>query len=109
MEKSKTKKMKEQIENLIANLKSDPDFDTVTVREGTLEDWEYYSSIYGYCKGKYFRIEISKLKQYPESHSIEVVDCKPEINEKLRQFKIITDEEKREIYLKYRNHDNTTT
>lgn len=83
--------MKVKVLELIEALKNDPDFDYIDVYESKLEDWEYFFSIRGTVGNKYFHFEISKLKKYPDSHGVIVAsltDCKEEIEEKLKQFKI---------------------
>lgn len=82
--------MKKQTLQLIENLKSDIDFNNISVRtsEGTF--WEYYFDITGFHKEKFFQLTICKLKNYSQYTitTSSVTDCRIEINKKLKQFKI---------------------
>lgn len=81
--------MKENILNLIAGLKSDPQFNTISVHEGSPEVWEYYFLISGFYGNQYFSVEFMKSRALPEKTTVaSVTDCFQEINEKLKQFKI---------------------
>ena len=83
--------MKEKVQQLIEALKNDPEFNFVDVYESEMEEWEYFFSVRGFHGTKFFHLEISKIKKYPESHRLQVsslTDCPKEINKKLKQFKI---------------------
>lgn len=82
--------MKEQIEKLIENLKNDPDFSTVTIFNSEDEHWEYFYIIRGYNKGRYFWLGISNPADGDHLNVMisDNTDCKPEIQKKLKQFKI---------------------
>lgn len=83
---------RDKVLQLIENLKNDPEYNTVDIYESAMPEWEYYYAIRGFYKEKYFHIEVTKIKQYPDSHNLYVAnttDCKEEINEKLKQFKLL--------------------
>lgn len=82
--------MKKQTLQLIENLKSDIDFNNISVRTSKDTVWEYYFDIIGFYKEKFFELTICKLKNYSENTitTSTVTDCRTEINKKLKQFKI---------------------
>lgn len=83
--------MKERVLELIEALKNDTEFNNIDIYEGQANYWEYYFIIRGFCGNRYFYVEISKMKNYPESHKLDISnfsDCKKEIGKKLKEFKI---------------------
>lgn len=83
---------KDKVLQLIENLKNDPEYNTVDVYESEMPEWEYFFRLRGFLGARYFHVEISKMKEYPDSHNIYIansIDCKEEINEKLKQFKLL--------------------
>lgn len=83
--------MKEKVNELVEALKKDPEFNFVDVYESNYEEWEYFFRLRGFHGNKFFHLEISRLKNYPDSHRLQLsslTDCPKEINKKLNEFKI---------------------
>lgn len=82
----------DKVLQLIENLVFDTDYNTIDVYESAMPEWEYFFRIRGFLGTKYFHVEVTKMKEYPESHNLyvaNITDCKEEINEKLKQFKLL--------------------
>lgn len=83
--------MKEKVNELVEALKNDPEFNNVELYESSMGYWEYFFILRGFHRDKFFYLDISKMKEYPNSHRLQIsslTDCPKEINKKLRKFKI---------------------
>lgn len=81
----------DKVLDFVNHIKNNPVFNNIRVHEGTQKGWEYYFRITGYLEDSYLAIEFSKLKSY-NNHYLEIssiTECKEEINEKLKQFKLL--------------------